>query len=74
MWYVRTLIVFVLFSPIINFLPMNVNTTLAVILFLDFVYSNHIFWSPLYLFGAFLGKNYSVKIETLSFSTRKLFY
>lgn len=77
MWFVRCLIIYVIFAPIILLLLKRkyvIIVAIALLLVLNlafsFGYSSPLFWAPLYLIGAFLGKFYNRQIEEERFLNR----
>lgn len=83
MWFVRDLILYTIFSPIIYILmskskKLNYIILLLVFifnLFFDFGYSNPIFWLPIYLLGVHIGiyeKRVDNEVELFKFSKMKL--
>lgn len=82
MWFVRTLLVFSLLSPLIYFLLNNkkIFMILAIIVlyFINFIfnirYSNFLFWFPLYLISAFISYHYSNIIENAKYEFNFIIY
>ena len=83
MWFVRDLIIYSFFSPVIFFIMRRskkinyviICICLAINLIFRFGYSNPIFWLPIYLFGANLGihnKHYDIKENIVKYKKRKL--
>jgi fucose 4-O-acetylase-like acetyltransferase len=71
-WFIRVLIVYIIFSPIIYCL-MNRSGKYGVIIIVgmflinitnNFAYSNPIFWLPLYLLGTYIALNFKELIES----------
>lgn len=83
MWFVRDLIIYSLFSPVIYFIMKRSQKVNYIVIFIclvinlvcDFGYSNPIFWLPIYLFGANLGihnKFYDMKENIVKYQKYKL--
>lgn len=80
LWFVRNLIVYVVFSPVIFYLIKNritgivvIITTILINLFgIEFSYKSVFYWFPIYIVGAYLGKHYSEIIMTKSFRSKQI--
>lgn len=83
MWFVRDLIIYIFFAPVIFAIMKNSKQINYVIIFIclainlvfRFEYSNPIFWLPIYLFGANLGihnKDYDMKENIIKYKKSKL--
>ena len=72
MWFVRCLIIYVCFSPLVFFVLQRKNIFFSIIilllllnLFYSISYSSPIFWAPIYLFGAYMSKYFYNDIENM---------
>lgn len=71
MWFVRVLFLYVLMSPLFEYIfkIFKKKSIIFIFIFLiinilyDFGYSSFIFWLPIYFFGAYCGKFYKSYIE-----------
>lgn len=83
-WYIRVLVVYVIFSPII-YIMMKQNKKMSLIIIIlsslfklifNVSYSNPLFWLPVYLLGAYLAIFHNVFLDTTEFviKNKKIYY
>ena len=79
LWFVRNLIIYVIFSPIIYYLMKNkIIGMLSIIFFfilnvcIELPYEHMLYWAPIYFTGAYMGIHYYNKVMTSKFISYKL--